>query len=162
MGHQRRRHDRDDEHGPRRLVKPQRPRRRDRYRAGRTKGETAKLRRLPVNKRGNRQPSLLIPCEFRLILGIEERGHKLVIVQVELVHEVLHDHVPRFGIAEVGVHELLEVHPDAVLVFKERSLHVLRLNRLGQCALLLFELSQPSHHRIAQYAALNHLEQVCD
>ncbi len=38
MGHQRRRHDRDDEHGPRRLVKPQRPRRRDRYRAGRGGG----------------------------------------------------------------------------------------------------------------------------
>ena len=56
MGHQRRRHDRDDEHGPRRLVKPQRPRRRDRYRAGRG-GGTPRAAPPPAPRFGPQRPS---------------------------------------------------------------------------------------------------------
>ena len=82
------------------------------------KGEDVELGGLPFNKRVNHQVAQLSPAYLRPVLGVEERRHQLVVVQVNLIDEILHHRVPGLRVVEVRAHELVEVRLDAVLVFK--------------------------------------------
>lgn len=86
------------------------------------KGEAVELDGFPFNKRGFVGPILIQrepvpPRDFLpVVLGEPHAHDELVVVQIDLVHEILEDLVSNLRVVHVGVQELVEVRLDAVPV----------------------------------------------
>ena len=129
-------------------------------------GEAVELGGFPFNKRGFVGPILIQrepvpPRDFLLVVLGEPHAHdELVVVQVDLVHEILEDLVSNLRVVHVGMQELVEVRLDAVPVLAQRHADVFRPYGIVQGALLLFELRETLCHRIADHAPLDDLHEV--
>lgn len=133
---------------------------------GGAEGEAVELDASPFNKRGFVGPILVqrepvAPRDFLLIVLGEPHAHdELVVVQIDLVHEILEDLVSNLRVVHVGMQELVEVRLDAVPVLAQRHADVFRPYGIVQGALLLLELREALCHRIADHALLDDLHEV--
>lgn len=86
----------------------------------------------PFNKRGFVGPILIQrepvpPRDFLLVVLGEPHAHdELVVVQIDLVHEILEDLVSNLRVVHVGMQELVEVRLNAVPVLAQRHADVFR------------------------------------
>ncbi|MDD7368652.1 MAG: hypothetical protein PUG40_01335, partial [Berryella intestinalis] len=133
---------------------------------GGAEGEAVELNASPFNKRGFVGPILIQrepvpPRDFLLVVLREPHAHdELIIVQIDLVHEILENLVSNLRVVHVSMQELVEVRLNAVLVLAQRYADVFRPYGIVQGALLLFELREAFRHRIADHALLDDLHEV--
>lgn len=102
------------------------------FQIGGAEGEAVELDASPFNKRGFVGPILIQrepvpPRDFLLVVLGEPHAHdELVIVQIDLVHEILENLVSNLRVVHVGMQELVEVRLDAVPVLAQRHADVFR------------------------------------
>ena len=100
---------------------------------GGAEGEAVELNASPFNKRGFFGPILIQrepvpPRDFLLVVLREPHAHdELIIVQIDLVHEILENLVSNLRVVHVSMQELVEVRLNAVLVLAQRHADVFRL-----------------------------------
>ena len=100
----------------------------------------------------------VLPVHLIVSIRIPTRQNDLVVVEVNLIYEILQDHVSNLMVIKVRIQEFTKVRLDAVLVLRKLLLCFLSLNSVRQRLLASLKLLQAFLRGLAEYYCLYRLD----